>query len=71
LIAEVDCLRDFEQLLLKADVIKSAEVKQLWSDLEEECRKAQDEVRGEPTPTAESIWDHVYSDGSEADWRKF
>lgn len=71
LIPEMDCLRDFEQLLLKNDVLKEPEAKRLWAEYEEEARQAQETARGEPSPTAESVWDHVYAGNENADWRKF
>jgi 2-oxoisovalerate dehydrogenase E1 component alpha subunit len=70
LIPEVDCLTDFQKLLLKTDVLTSAEVKKIWDDCESEYRAAQEAARGEPAPSAESVWEHVYSE-DEGDWRKF
>lgn len=68
---EVDGLRDFEAKLLKADILKEKEVQSLWSDLEEEAAQAQKQVRLEPVPTAESIWENIYVNSENADWRKF
>ena len=39
--------------------------------IEPEGVKAQELARQEPVPTAESIWDHVFVDNENADWRKF
>jgi 2-oxoisovalerate dehydrogenase E1 component alpha subunit len=71
LIPEKDCLRDFEKVLLQHDVLKEKEMKQIWSDYDAEAVQARQQVRGEPVPTPESIWDHVYANGENADWRKF
>lgn len=71
LIPEVDCLKEFERLLLKNDVIKEKEVKALYAEFEEEGRRAQEQVRGEPAPSADSVWDHYYANGENGDWRKF
>jgi 2-oxoisovalerate dehydrogenase E1 component alpha subunit len=71
LIPERDCLRDFEQTLLKQDVLKSTAVKGLWAEYENEARQAQEQARTEPAPSADSVWENVYADGENADWRKF
>ena len=71
LIPEIDCLKDFEQKLLKANVITSAHAKQLWLDFEEEARTAQEQARSELPPAAASIWDHYFANGENGDWRKF
>ena len=71
LIPERDGLREFEEKLLKDGVLKSAAVKTLWSGFENEARAAQEQARLEGPPTPESVWDHVYADGENADWRSF
>lgn len=71
LIDEVDCLKTFEKKLLEHDVLKQNQVKQIWSDFEEEARLAAEQVRSEPTPTAESVWDHIFVNNENGDWRKF
>lgn len=68
---EPDPVRMFEDRLLKADLLKASEVKELWAALEAEGVAAQTQARGEPVPQPESIWDHVYFGGENADWRKF
>lgn len=71
LIPERDCLKDFEQTLLRADVIKEASVKAIWQEYENEARQAQEMARTEPAPTSESVWDNIFADGENGDWRKF
>jgi len=71
LIPEEDCLTRFEQLLLKNDVIKEKQAKQVWADYEDEARQAQDQARTEPPPAADSVWENVFANGENADWRKF
>ncbi|MFN7455211.1 MAG: thiamine pyrophosphate-dependent dehydrogenase E1 component subunit alpha [Pseudobdellovibrionaceae bacterium] len=68
---EIDCLKDFEAKLLKAGMIKDSEVKALWESYEKEGFEAQQKVRSEPVPTPESVWDHVFVNSENADWRKF
>jgi len=68
---EEDCLRSFEEKLLKHGVLKSNETDTLRASLEEEYRLLAEKIRSEPLPTAESIWEDVYVDNENADWRKF
>ena len=71
LVPEKDCLKDFEERLLKADVISTAHAKSIWAEFEAEARQAQETVRSEPEPQPDSVWDFVYVGGETADWRKF
>ena len=71
LIPEEDCLLTFQKLLLRQDILKEKDVKEIWANYEDEARAAQEQVRGEAAPTAESVWDNVYADGENADWRNF
>lgn len=68
---ELDCVLDFEQKLLRAGVLKESEAKALWESYEQEGVQATEQARGEPVPTADSIWDHTYVDSENADWRNF
>jgi 2-oxoisovalerate dehydrogenase E1 component alpha subunit len=71
LIPEVDCLKEFEQRLLKHDVIKEKAIQQVWADYEEEARQAQEQARLEPVPSGESVWEDYYANGENGDWRNF
>jgi 2-oxoisovalerate dehydrogenase E1 component alpha subunit len=68
---EVDPVLEFEQRLLKAGILKESEVKVLWSKFEAEGVAATSQARGEPPPTADSIWENVFVKSENADWRKF
>jgi 2-oxoisovalerate dehydrogenase E1 component alpha subunit len=61
----------FEKKLVDKKLIKSDEVRTKWKEYDAESREAADQVRREPVPTRESIWDHVYAGNENADWRKF
>jgi 2-oxoisovalerate dehydrogenase E1 component alpha subunit len=65
------CLQTFEDKLLRAGVLKPAEKEQLWSEYEAEARAAQEQVRTELPPEASTVWDHVYVNNENSDWRKF
>ena len=47
------------------------EQKRTWDTLKEEAKQVQQEVAQERDPHPESIWDHVYANNENADWRKF
>lgn len=61
----------FEKKLVDQKWISAADAKALWKQYDEESRIAADQVRTEPVPTRESIWEHVYAGNENADWRKF
>ena len=68
---ELDPVTTFEQKLLKKGLLKESEAKVLWQKYEVEGVQATEQARGEPAPTAESVWEHVYVGSENADWRKF
>lgn len=61
----------FEKRLVDAKYISTGFVKELWSQYDDESREAAEQVRKEPPPIAESVWDHIYLGSENADWRKF
>lgn len=67
----LDCLETFEKRLVDSKVITAGFVKEIWARYEAESRAAAETARGEPAPTGESIWDHVYANNENGDWRKF
>lgn len=68
---EQDGLKDFEMQLLKADYLKENQVQEVWSKHEAEGIRATEEARREPVPGADSVWDFVFVNSENADWRKF
>lgn len=66
-----DCLSLFEKKLVDAKYVKLEECKKLYLELDELTKKIADEVRLEPVPQPDSIWDHIYDQNENADWRKF
>lgn len=67
----VDCVQTFEKKLIEAGYLSKTEATKIWEDYEEEGVAAQVQARSEPAPTPESVWDHVYVNSENADWRKF
>lgn len=68
---ELDPVKNFEQRLLKAGLLKSAEAEKIWQAYEAEGVQATEQARKEAAPTSESIWENAYVDSEDADWRKF
>lgn len=66
-----DPLLVFEEKLLNAGILSEKAAKKIWEIYESEGIVAQEQARQEPAPTSESIWDHIYVNNENADWRKF
>jgi 2-oxoisovalerate dehydrogenase E1 component alpha subunit len=68
---EKDCLLEFEKKLLSANYLKVDDVKALWKKYEDEAQLIAGQVRQEPYPAADTVWDFTYANNENADWRKF
>lgn len=68
---EVDPVKTFEERLLKAGYLEKARAQSIWEKYEEEGVRAFEIARSEPQPTAESVWDNIFVNNENADWRKF
>jgi len=68
---ELCCIKQFETRLKKENILTEQQIKSVWEGYKEEAKKVQQEVMEEPDPQADSIWDHIYCNGEEANWRKF
>ena len=66
-----DSVLEFEKKLIASGILKESTAKKIWEIYEEEGIKAQEQARTEGSPVAESVWDHVYVNSENADWRKF
>ncbi len=69
--SETDCVKTFEKDLIEAGYLTAAEAKRIWTAYEEEGFKAAEQARKEPTPPGDSVWENVYADDQDPDWRKF
>ena len=65
------CLKKFESLLKKAGILNEKQIKEISNHYKDEAKKVQQEIMKEADPKASSIWDHIYHNGDEANWRKF
>ncbi len=68
---EEDCLKSFTEKLLAKKLVTEKEVKRIWADYEAQALRATEEARAEGVPSSDSIWDHVYANNENGDWRKF
>lgn len=68
---EVCCIALFEKKLKKMNLLTEKEQKNTWESLKEEAKNIQQEIQQEKAPAPDSIWDHVYANEENADWRKF
>ncbi|UXR65263.1 thiamine pyrophosphate-dependent dehydrogenase E1 component subunit alpha [Bdellovibrio bacteriovorus] len=66
-----DPVLSFEKRLIDAGILSEKAAKKIWEIYETEGVNAQEQARQEPSPTPESVWDHVYVNNENADWRKF
>lgn len=60
---EPDCIRIFEEGLAKREILSESQAKKVWAQTQTECDEALAEVRKEPFPDPEEIWDDVFSSG--------
>ena len=65
------CIALFEERLKKENLLTEKARKDTWETFKAEAKAIQGEVKGEPDPDPRSVWDHVYADNENADWRKF
>ncbi len=68
---EEDPLKLFEQKLFKAGYLTEAEAKKIRVDYDEESKRDLEKVRQEPGPKPETVWNHIYANNENADWRNF
>jgi 2-oxoisovalerate dehydrogenase E1 component alpha subunit len=59
---EVDCLKEFEAKLEKEGVLTREQMDALRNRYSEDLATAARQVRDEPQPAPESIWNHIYAE---------
>lgn len=70
-LAEPCCLDRFAKVLKKRKWITDSGLQSILQESEEEALQASQIVRQEPHPVADSVWEDVYFENENADWRKF
>lgn len=71
LIDEPDPLKMFQERLLKLDIITEAQIAKLYKTINEQLISEAKCVAKDPQPFGESIWDNVYYQNENANWRRF
>lgn len=69
--AMVDPVAEFQERLLEAGILTDKMVNKLLETYEAEGVAAQEQARLEPVPTPESVWENVFVNSENADWRNF
>lgn len=62
-IAEPDCIALFEEKLIAGKISTRAKLDAVWHSNKEEIDRAHQQVKHEPFPKPESIWEDVYAGG--------
>ena len=70
-VKEVCPIELFEKKLQKAGIITKTKCEEVWKSLHSSAKKVQQEVKEESNPLPGSVWEHVYANEENADWRKF
>lgn len=60
---EPDCIPLFEEQLAKRGLASKEQLAAVWQANKKRCDEAHEQVKNEPYPSPESIWDDVYSSG--------
>ena len=59
--SEVDCIAEFEKKLLERGLLTQDKIDAAWNAERELIDRAHQQVKTEPFPRPESIWEHVFS----------
>ncbi len=57
---EIDCIVELEKCLLEKGLLNQEQIQSIWLKYEAQARQAQEEVRLEPSPTPDSIWQNIW-----------
>ncbi len=66
-----DPLKVFQERLLKANILKTSDIKALYSTYNDQLIVLFKKIQKEKGPNMDSIWDHTFVNDENADWRKF
>lgn len=68
---EPDCIKMFEEKLISQKILTKEKAQKIWDKYDEEAKSVTTSVRAEPNPVSDTIWNNVYVNNENADWRKF
>src|SRR6185436_12371000 len=60
-INEPDAIALFEEGLLKREMITKEEIEKVWNELRAEIAEAYEQVKKEPYPQPDDIWENVFT----------
>ena len=69
--SEPCCIQNFEKRLKSLGFLTDKAIRDLWSRRREEAAVASREAGRDPDPSPETVFDHIYFNNENADWRKF
>lgn len=69
--SERDGLKEFQSKLLAEGILSQSLIQKTWNKFEEESVQATQQAREESVPQGDSIWDNVFYNNENSDWRKF
>jgi len=67
---EPDCITLFEEKLVKFNIMKKAQTEAVWDKIRKEIDDAYAQVKTEPFPEADDIWNGVFADGLDDSYPK-
>lgn len=67
---EPDCIKLFEEKLIKGKIASEDQLKKVWEQNQKECDQAHAKVKQEPYPEGEDIWTAVFKEGLPSSYPK-
>ena len=65
------CIKRFEKFLIREKILTKKQSEEIWINYQESAKKIQQEIMKEKDPQGDTIWNHIYDKGENADWRMF
>jgi len=69
-VSEPDCIKLFEEKLIKGKIASEDQLKKVWELIQRECDDAHAKVKQEPFPDGEDIWNGVFKEGLPSSYPK-
>lgn len=67
---EADCISIFEEKCVKLGIFSKTEVQKQWDESKKACDEAYDQVKQEPYPEADDIWNGIFAEGLDETYPK-
>lgn len=69
-VPEQDCIKFFEEQMLAKKLITKDQIEKVWTENRAECDAAYAQVKQEPYPEADDIWEHIFAEGLDDSYPK-